>query len=517
MKVKIYHKIFSWLRLLSFFILIVFIFSVYFHNIIAFNQDLGRHLKIGDIILQTKKIPLTNLFSFTYPKFPFINHHWLSEVIFALFNRYLGLNSLIFLKIILNSSAFLLLLLTVKKRNGWIVTLLAGLPLFLLFSQRTEVRPEIFSYFFLSLYLIILNNQKNFKKYGFVLPLIQLFWVNFHIYFFLGPAILFFYLLSHLIKFKNRHRKELIKIILIFVSSSLACLFNPHFIKGALYPFFVFQNYGYQIVENQSILFMSRYLGRIYQPLFLVIFSLALISFFITLNNQSFYYLVSFSFFSLLGFQAIRNIPIFALGIFIPIINNLSLIKNKVKKIVSDNLKINFKLLFYFIFISFLLFLIFKNVSNQSYYQKLSSKRFGLGKSKGAADGVKFLLDHKISGPGFNNFDIGSYLIYRLYPQSQVFVDNRPEAYPAEFFKNIYIPMQENKEKWEEVNHQYHFNYIFFSHTDITPWANKFLKRMVKDKNWQLVFLDDYSIIFLRKNQQNKNLIKEFQVNEKNF
>ena len=55
-----------------------------------------QNLKLGKIIWETKTIPNTNLFSYTNPNFPFINHHWLSENIFYLHhwehetaNRYL--------------------------------------------------------------------------------------------------------------------------------------------------------------------------------------------------------------------------------------------------------------------------------------------------------------------------------------------------------------------------------------------------------------------------------------------
>ena len=93
--------------------------------------------------------------------------------------------------------------------------------------------------------------------------LIQVFWVNTHIYFFLGPGLVFFYFINSLVAKKSK-KLSLQMLVLI----SLACFINPNFYKGALYPFFVFKNYGYQIVENQSFVFMSNYVGRIYNPFF---------------------------------------------------------------------------------------------------------------------------------------------------------------------------------------------------------------------------------------------------------
>jgi len=39
--------------------------------------------------------------------------------------------------------------------------------------------------------------------------------------------------------------------------TALATLCSPYFISGAIYPFVIFRNYGYRIVENQSIPFLQ--------------------------------------------------------------------------------------------------------------------------------------------------------------------------------------------------------------------------------------------------------------------
>lgn len=515
---KFYANFFRWLNWLCLLLLWLFVFSLFCHNLVSFSQDLGRHLKAGEVIVQQQKVFKNNLFSFSYPQFPFINHHWLAEVIFFLFTQYFGLKSLIALSVIIFSLLFFSLLWFSVKKSGWLISFGWGFLLLFLLSQRSDIRPEIFSYLFLSFYLIILNKASIFKKYWFILPLMQLFWVNIHIYFFLGPTLLFLYLINNLIyKLKIKNHKQLFLVCLTFSLSVLACLLNPNFINGALYPLLVFKNYGYRIVENQSIFFMTHYYGRLYNPYFLLIFFASLITFFITLNNQSFYTISSFLFFSFLGFQAIRNIPLFALVAFVSVNQNLLLIKEKIKQKFKPELFLNFKLLFYFIFVPLILFLTYQNMINQTYQKRLSDKRFGFADFKGVKEGAEFILDNKIAGPMFNNFDIGSALIYYLYPQYQVFVDGRPEAYPASFFNETYIPMQESEKEWQKIVEEYNFNFIFFSHTDITPWAINFLTRIGKDKDWQLVFLDDYAVVFLKQNKVNQVLINKYALNENSF
>ena len=74
----------------------------------------------------------------------------------------------------------------------------------------------------------------------------------------------------------------------------------------------------------------------------------------------------------------------------------------------------------------------------------------------------------------------------------------RPEAYPVSFLQEVYIPMQGNKELWDKYSQEYGFDFIFFEHTDITPWAQKFLKIISNDKNWEMVYSDNSEVIFVK-------------------
>src|SRR3989304_8360126 len=83
------------MKLLMGILLFFLIFIGFFHPITSITQDLGRHLITGEIILKTHSVPKTNLFSYTYPNFPFVNHHWLSEVFYSITFSKLGFNGLL--------------------------------------------------------------------------------------------------------------------------------------------------------------------------------------------------------------------------------------------------------------------------------------------------------------------------------------------------------------------------------------------------------------------------------------
>ena len=128
----------------------------------------------------------------------------------------------------------------------------------------------------------------------------------------------------------------------------------------------------------------------------------------------------------------------------------------------------------------------------------------------GAKNAADFFIENQIKGPIFNNFDIGSYLDYRLFPNQRVFVDGRPEAYPASFFQEEYIPMQENPFIFKEKVKKYHINTIFFAHTDQTPWAEKFLKQITNSPDWIMIYLYYYFFILTKNTPQNLSLIQKF-------
>ena len=87
------------------------------HIITSINTDIGRHIKSGEIIWQTKNVPKTNLFSFTEPDHAFIDHHWLSQIIFYIVDRASGLDGLNILKSLLITAAFVFSVLAVYKKE----------------------------------------------------------------------------------------------------------------------------------------------------------------------------------------------------------------------------------------------------------------------------------------------------------------------------------------------------------------------------------------------------------------
>jgi hypothetical protein len=372
-------------------------------------------------------------------------------------------------------------------------------------AWRNEVRPEQISYLLLGILILILilSDKQKIKTSiaSLMIFFIMLFWVNLHIFFGMGLfTIGCFYLGKALEQNSNNYKQKLLNPFLILGLAGLAgALINPNGISGLLQPLTIFQNFGYQLAENQSVFFMHKRFpfGVIYYYYDL----LACLGFFasilfITKNHQKLSSVelslfVLSAVFMILGFNTTRSMPNFAF-VSIPLLSialGKKLNNSPVKTLIT----------------SLVILLVFFG-----FYYQFYKKEICLGVPQGQENSAKFFLENKIQGPIFNNYDIGGYLIFYLYPEHKVFVDNRPEAYPKEFFSKIYEPMQADEKKWQEIDKQYNFNAIFFMRQDMTQHAQPFLIRRVRDPNWVVVFVDDSNIILVKNNLLNQELIKRY-------
>lgn len=480
------------------FLLLFFSFSFLFVTDNSFDQDLGRHLKLGEIIVNTGQIPKTNLFSYTNPDFPFINTHWLFEVLVYLGSTGIGLQAILVLKIVIILLSVWLTLKTIPQEKQLLLLPLAYVFLHVL-RERVELRPEILSFLFTALSLYILEKFKESLRARtiFFLPLIQLIWVNTHIYFFVGLLLQVIFL-SHLTLQHLRGHLESRKLkllIIVFIISVLASLINPAGLDGFLYPLVVNQNYGYSIVENQNLFFLEGLNFRNPNFIFakiaggIVIFSLFISALKRQINIKNWLLALTGLGLALLH---VRSLPYLVFLSLPATLENFG--KFKV---------LNWQKIMLLIFSILILFESFLYLSGE-YYQIIGSNKKPILKfEEHGKNALDFALVENLPQPIFNNFDIGSYIIYRGYPKFRVFVDGRPEAYPANFFQGIYIPSQADYQNFKIVDQQINFQTVIFSHTDQTPWAKNFLQSIVKDPTWKVVFLDDFMVIFTKSANMN--------------
>lgn len=500
------------LMILCFSFLFFLLFISYFRPITAINEDLGRHLLLGKIILQNTSVPTTNLLSYTNHNYPFMNSHWGAEVIFYSIYSLAGFNGLQIVVTVIAIASVLLIASFIYKRYALIPLLLASFLYVPLLLERTDVRPEIVSYLLLSIFIVILfHYREHYTKRILLLIPLQIIWVNIHIYFFIGLLLIFLFLLDALITHKGKLTKTVTTISVTFLLACIGSLLNPHGIIGVLFPLTVFHNYALPVIENQNAFLLLRMYKH---PAIYVLFLTICILFFSLIytyrKTKPIDWLLAVTF-SLAAILAYRNISLFAYVTFIPFIAVTSALIKKLISFIKKNTREKYFIILkhYFLFIMLLLLLV-------QITQTIMTKDVGFGVKEYGKNSVDFFVDNNLQGPIYNNFDIGSYLSYRLYPQ-KIFVDGRPEAYPKNFFETTYIPMQEDLKYFAKRDKQYKFNTLFISHWDQTREKNDFLKQVINNSNYQLVFLDDYAMILVKKNNVNKEVIQKHTVTEDSF
>jgi tetratricopeptide (TPR) repeat protein len=204
------------------------------------DVDYYWHLRTGDLIRQTGRVPTTDIFTYTAaPNTPWIDLHWIYQVAISWGFEHAGVVGLNLAKCALTCLA--LALLVTARRGDWPiwVMLLAWMPALMVLSGRMYIRPETLTLVYLSMFLAVIFRWDRIPRLAYALPLIQVAWVNSHGLFVLGPIILTFGLFDGLLRhgaLTAERRSWWRTIGLASGGTILACLINPYFLTGALYP-----------------------------------------------------------------------------------------------------------------------------------------------------------------------------------------------------------------------------------------------------------------------------------------
>ena len=495
------------------------------HKIDLSISDLGRHLQNGRMVLVERTIPATNFYSYTEPAFPAPNHHWGSGAFFFLVWQIGGFNALHLFFIALSLATLLIFFLIAARSVGYAPASVLALIALPLLAERTEIRPEVFSYLLCGLFFSMLIRWRETRDWRLLaaLPLLEILWVNLHIYFFLGPALIGAFLVENLLRawLKAERSSAALaptpKSLVWGLAAALgitaaATLLNPFGIHGALAPLTIFENYGYRIAENQSVWFVEGILRNPNYTIFKIAFGLLATAFigrlFLQKKSISWAYILIAIAMSIVAWLAIRNFALFGF-FFIPLAAHaLAPLKThylKHARAYAAGAATAIALL-----MAPALF-----GQWQKYFPYWRERGIGLETGNDAA--ADFFRAQKLTGPIFNNYDIGGYLIFHLFPAERVFVDNRPEAYSVPFFTETYIPMQEDDTRWQKELAKRDFNVIFFSWRDATPWAQKFLVARIQDPLWAPVFADRHVLILLKRIDKNKAVIERFELPAETF
>src|SRR5258706_16021908 len=156
------------------------------------DPDLWWHLKVGQTIWETHRIPAVDQFSFTAAGHPWIAHEWLSQwIIFTVFRS--GGYSALMLWLCGIASAIVVLtyILCALWSGNWKVSLAGGIAALFFLTVSLSIRPLLLGHLFLVVELLILYYGLERKSaLIWTLPVLFVVWANCHGSFALGLAIL---------------------------------------------------------------------------------------------------------------------------------------------------------------------------------------------------------------------------------------------------------------------------------------------------------------------------------------
>ena len=106
-------------------------------------------------------------------------------------------------------------------------------------------------------------------------------------------------------------------------------------------------------------------------------------------------------------------------------------------------------------------------------------------------EAVDFIAKQKIREPIFSRDYWGGYLIYGLYPQNKVVVDDRHDLYGDQFIKD-YLKVTFIQPGWDKILEQEHVNWV------LMPPGSTLANMLRLKSDWKIVHEDSVAVLFQR-------------------
>lgn len=287
----------------------------------ATDPDLFGHILFGQDILERGSISRIDEYAFTNEGYRWINHEWLAEVSFALIFGAFGNFGLHMLRLLVAMGIMAALYRGsvrsgLEPLRGGILMVLVAL---LLVNGTVTVRPQLFTYVFLLLLLLVLAAvERGRHRLVWFVPLILMAWINFH-----GGALAGLTLvgawtvgrwIAWLLPDAAASRRERLKGPLVATAvmalSPIAMLANPYGWELLRFLLETATVARPDIVEWIPTPMNTRR-GRIY----LLLTACSLLALHWTRSDRNVPLLVTFAAIVVLPLLAVRHIPLFAIGV----------------------------------------------------------------------------------------------------------------------------------------------------------------------------------------------------------
>ncbi len=457
----------------------------YFFSYPGVDNDLWGHLFFGREILRDGKLPLQNLYSYTAPDHPWINHEWLSEVVFYAIYSFLGVPGLILLKLTIGAVIVWILDLIVKERARFpfarVLTLIWAMAIL---SPGFNIRPQLFTYLFFAIFLFLFYRfEAGSKTALYWAPLLMLLWVNLHGGLVAGlGALALFSLIAGL----DKQHGARTAIFLPLALSLLVLFVNP-------YGWDLLRFLARDVILDRPItewnpvpLWDFSFLEFKLAGLFIAIFAFKM-------NYWRRWDFMLLCFSALFAFRHQRHVPLFALTA-APFLaaGMLGLLRRMERGLGRAAIMAGLSLAALYLF-----FQIGRMHLDHRFQLLVDPKEYPTQ----AAD---FLKRNGVRGNLAVPFDWGEYLIWKLYPDVRVSIDGRyTTAYPMEVIEDHWEWMA-GKTGWRTLLERYP------TEIAITNRYHPVTALLRKDPAWVYIYSDPIAFIFVRKTSSQEGFLEKF-------
>jgi hypothetical protein len=476
------HQIFSFPAMLGG-LLVVGVFAAR-HNF-EVDPDLWWHLKVGENILATHRWPTVDPYSFTAGGQPWLAYEWLGDVFFAAVARIAGLQGLQALLIILSAAIMLALYgyAALRSRNSKAGFVVAALML-ILAALNFNLRPQMLGYLFLILTLVALERFRRGQSAAlWFLPPLFLIWINTHGSWEIGLGTLLFYWLCGLkemrfgdIEMHAWKPEERMRLSLVFLLCLAVIPVTPYGTRLAAYPFDVASSLPLNMtqIDEWQPMPLNSFGPRLF--LALVLSTIALqIAFRFKWRMED---VVLFCGATAMALIHRRFVLVFV-PFFVPVF--ASMLARWVPRYhrEKDPYALNAALM------ALMLGAMIHYFPSRSQVEDNVSAHFPV-------NAVNYLKDHPVSGPMFNSYGFGGYLVYSRGDEHKVFIDGRGELYEHAGIFADYLHITLVKPGLLGVLRNYGIKECLVGRED--PIA-VFLSALPE---WRQIYADPVSVIFIR-------------------
>jgi hypothetical protein len=486
------------------------------------DADIGWHIRTGELILTTHSLPRTDPFSSTMQGQPWFAWEWVYDVVLGILHRVCGLNGVVWLCALLVAAIFVLVLSQLLRRG---TGLLLAIVLMLLSEAASTIhlyaRPHIVSWLFSLLWFVVLERWEGREDASlprwlpWFFPASMLLWVNLHGGWLFGIALLAIYAIVAFIdsvyerdafaQIRLAHRAR--RMAWIWVASAVATLVNPF---GWRLHAHIYRYLSDRYLMNRIDEFQSPNFHGWAERWFAVILMLVLIAFVGNQKKLRLIHLFVVLLAAYAGFYSSRNLPVSSMLLVLiagPILwQNIVSLKDKPGawqwlrhssagissfsgRMGAQEMQLQGHLWpVVSVALAFAICLQGGGLGSR----QLIHAQFDPEKIPVAA--VNFLQQENvyeppITEPAFSTDAWGGYLIYVMYRDRKVIVDDRHDLYGSGRIRQ-YLILTHGEPGWQSVLEQWHIRTALLP-TDSTL-AN-LLRELPQD--WRVAYEDRVAVV----------------------